>query len=444
MLKGVSLTAVSNDGLGEVTLPLSNQTAIVSAQLYPGDWSLKLNYTDEFNGVRWILDEYALGDLSENETIDADIELSRYVEISGNVYWDFNEDGEYQTGEELDESEVKLDSEEFESLNMTTGSDGKWAFYVPANNNYTINVSRLGFTYNNTLIVEVENTSINKEDLDVSLDADTVFVSGKIDIQYGFESLSDDIITDMSVELITAADEGYERENVDISISVNEDGDIVWNATVAPGKWVFHAEAPNFHMVVYAAFEAEIIDGGEHNTTIKAGGYLPISTRWTDFSGDERDVLTLESTNSTITGLVPLTLTLNEAKWNITVSETAEINECAVDDVKDNQMILDIGKQTIELIKNEISNCETVFWNGPVGVFETKPFHKGTFEIAKFIAEITDKNSLRSFAGGGDTISALDMAAVKDKFSYVSTGGGALLELIEGKKLPGLVALGAL
>ena len=107
-------------------------------------------------------------------------------------------------------------------------------------------------------------------------------------------------------------------------------------------------------------------------------------------------------------------------------------------------MILDIGKQTIELIKNEISNCETVFWNGPVGVFETKPFHKGTFEIAKFIAEITDKNSLRSFAGGGDTISALDMVAVKDKFSYVSTGGGALLELIEGKKLPGLVALGAL
>ena len=126
------------------------------------------------------------------------------------------------------------------------------------------------------------------------------------------------------------------------------------------------------------------------------------------------------------------------------VSETTEINECAVDAVKNNQMILDIGKQTIELIKNEISNCETVFWNGPVGVFETKPFHKGTFEIAKFIAEITDKNSLRSFAGGGDTIYALDMADVKDKFSYVSTGGGALLELIEGKKLPGLVALGAL
>ena len=126
------------------------------------------------------------------------------------------------------------------------------------------------------------------------------------------------------------------------------------------------------------------------------------------------------------------------------ISDTASINECTVNSIKDNHMILDIGKETVELIKSEISKCETVFWNGPVGVFETRPFHWGTFEIAKYIAEITIKNNLRSFAGGGDTISALDMAAVKEKFTYVSTGGGALLELIEGKKLPGLVALGAL
>ena len=126
------------------------------------------------------------------------------------------------------------------------------------------------------------------------------------------------------------------------------------------------------------------------------------------------------------------------------ISDTASINECTVNSIKDNHMILDIGKETVELIKSEISKCETVFWNGPVGVFESSPFHRGTFEIAKYIAEITIKNDLRSFAGGGDTISALDMADVKEKFTYVSTGGGALLELIEGKKLPGLVALGAL
>ncbi|MED5271375.1 MAG: hypothetical protein VX613_00630, partial [Candidatus Thermoplasmatota archaeon] len=76
---------------------------------------------------------------------------------------------------------------------------------------------------------------------------------------------------------------------------------------------------------VYDAFEVEIIEGGVHNTTIKAGGYLPISTRWTDFSGDERDVINLESTNSTIIDPVSLTLTLNDAKWNISVSEEAEV-----------------------------------------------------------------------------------------------------------------------
>ena len=107
-------------------------------------------------------------------------------------------------------------------------------------------------------------------------------------------------------------------------------------------------------------------------------------------------------------------------------------------------MILDIGKNTLELIKNEISKSKTVFWNGPLGVFETSPFDRGTLEIANFIGTLTENNKIRSFAGGGDTIAALDLARVKDKFSYVSTGGGALLELIEGKKLPGLVALGIL
>ena len=89
-------------------------------------------------------------------------------------------------------------------------------------------------------------------------------------------------------------------------------------------------------------------------------------------------------------------------------------------------------------------NSKTVFWNGPAGVFEVSPFHKGTVEIAKYIAELSTKNLLKSFAGGGDTIAALEMADVKNKFSYISTGGGALLELLEGRKLPGLKALNIL
>ncbi|MED5485503.1 MAG: NEW3 domain-containing protein, partial [Candidatus Thermoplasmatota archaeon] len=325
LMKGLSLTAVSNDGLGEVSLPLSNQSGFVSATLFPGDWNLELNYTDSYYRIRWVVEEYQLGQLSENQTVEADITLSRFVEVSGNVYWDFNEDGKFQPSEALENSEVKINSDDFESLNMTTELDGGWSFYVPAKSNYSVEVSRTGFTNNNSLTIEVANESIS-EDLDVSLDADNVSVSGKIEIQYGFsQNLIDAIISEMYVELIPAADEGYDRENVEISFEINEEGDIVWNSSVAPGKWVFHAEASDYLMVVYDAFEVEIIEGGVHNTTIKAGGYLPISTRWTDFSGDERDVINLESTNSTIIDPVSLTLTLNDAKWNISVSEEAEV-----------------------------------------------------------------------------------------------------------------------
>ena len=126
------------------------------------------------------------------------------------------------------------------------------------------------------------------------------------------------------------------------------------------------------------------------------------------------------------------------------ISDKADTKETDIDNIEKQNMILDIGKNTLKLIKNEISKSKTVFWNGPLGVFETSPFDKGTVEIANFIGTLTENNKIRSFAGGGDTISALDLARVKDKFSYVSTGGGALLELIEGKKLPGLVALGIL
>ena len=116
----------------------------------------------------------------------------------------------------------------------------------------------------------------------------------------------------------------------------------------------------------------------------------------------------------------------------------------AIDEVKENNMILDIGPQTIELIKKELSSAKTVFWNGPAGVFEIPPFQVGTLEIAKYIADLSTKNLIKSFAGGGDTIAALEMANVKNEFSYISTGGGALLELLEGRKLPGLKALNIL
>ena len=88
-----------------------------------------------------------------------------------------------------------------------------------------------------------------------------------------------------------------------------------------------------------------------------------------------------------------------------------------------------------------LKNAKTIIWNGPVGAFEISPFDKGTVAIANKIAELTENKGLISIAGGGDTVAALNLAGVSDKLSYVSTAGGAFLEWMEGRELPGVKAL---
>ncbi|MEM6812649.1 MAG: phosphoglycerate kinase [Pseudomonadota bacterium] len=107
----------------------------------------------------------------------------------------------------------------------------------------------------------------------------------------------------------------------------------------------------------------------------------------------------------------------------------------------DDKMAVDIGAQSIEYIKTTLKSCKTILWNGPLGVFEIKPFDHATNEIAHEVAELTKQGSLVSVAGGGDTVAALENAKVSKDFSYISTAGGAFLEWIEGKELPGVAAL---
>ncbi|MCW5745060.1 MAG: phosphoglycerate kinase [Alphaproteobacteria bacterium] len=109
--------------------------------------------------------------------------------------------------------------------------------------------------------------------------------------------------------------------------------------------------------------------------------------------------------------------------------------------VPDDQMILDIGPKSIDALKSELAGCATLVWNGPLGAFEVAPFDAGTSAVAREAAALTQAGKLLSVAGGGDTVAALAHAGVEDKFSYVSTAGGAFLEWLEGKTLPGVAAL---
>ena len=121
----------------------------------------------------------------------------------------------------------------------------------------------------------------------------------------------------------------------------------------------------------------------------------------------------------------------------------ASLRTCNVHEVAVDEMILDIGPQATEALADVLKTCRTLVWNGPLGAFETSPFDTATVALAKSAAALTNEGALISVAGGGDTVAALNLAGVAADFTYVSTAGGAFLEWMEGKDLPGVTALSA-
>ena len=117
------------------------------------------------------------------------------------------------------------------------------------------------------------------------------------------------------------------------------------------------------------------------------------------------------------------------------------LRTCNVHEVADNEMILDCGPASVESLGDVLKTCRTLVWNGPLGAFETPPFDAATVALARMAAALTREGSLVSVAGGGDTVAALHHAGVAQDFTYISTAGGAFLEWMEGRELPGVKAL---
>lgn len=119
----------------------------------------------------------------------------------------------------------------------------------------------------------------------------------------------------------------------------------------------------------------------------------------------------------------------------------ASLRTCNVHEVAADEMILDVGPAAVEALADVLKTCRTLVWNGPMGAFETAPFDAATVALARTAAALTQEGSLVSVAGGGDTVAALNHAGVAGDFSFVSTAGGAFLEWMEGRDLPGVSAL---
>ena len=179
-----------------------------------------------------------------------------------------------------------------------------------------------------------------------------------------------------------------------------------------------------------------IIGGGMANTFLLAQGFfIGASLAEHTLKDSARNILnSAEKAGCRI--LLPIDVVVaKELKVNVK-SFVVQVNECPKA-----SMILDVGPQTVERIKESLLNTETLIWNGPLGAFEITPFDRATSDLANFVSRLSNNNKLVSIAGGGDTLAALKNAEASSGFSYLSTAGGAFLEWMEGKKLPGITAL---
>ncbi len=178
-----------------------------------------------------------------------------------------------------------------------------------------------------------------------------------------------------------------------------------------------------------------IIGGGMTYTFIKAkGGQIGKSLCEEDKLDLARDIIEKAKTNNVNLYFPVDSVNADDFK------NDANTSVSQIDQVPDGMMGLDIGEDSIKLFSDVINNSKTILWNGPMGVFEMEKFAKGTKSIAEAIAKATDKGAF-SLVGGGDSVAAVNKMKVANRVSYVSTGGGAMLEYMEGKTLPGIKAI---
>lgn len=179
-----------------------------------------------------------------------------------------------------------------------------------------------------------------------------------------------------------------------------------------------------------------VIGGGMANTFLNAKGVnVGASLCEHDLAGTANEILAkAEKVGCDI--LLPSHVVLAREFKAGAANRAANVN-----DVKGDEMILDVGPESVTLLKERLATIKTLIWNGPLGAFEIDPFGDGTIAVAREVEKRTKAGALVSVAGGGDTVSALAKAGVTDGLSYISTAGGAFLEWMEGKTLPGVAAL---
>ncbi len=179
-----------------------------------------------------------------------------------------------------------------------------------------------------------------------------------------------------------------------------------------------------------------LIGGGMANTFLAAQGYNVGQSLCEHDLQDTARAILAEAKADSCEIILPVDVVVAREFKEFADNQTVAANACPRD-----SMILDAGPKSIESICKHLDQVKTVIWNGPLGAFELPPFNTATDTVALKVAELTEDGQVLSVAGGGDTVAALKKSGAADSFSYISTAGGAFLEWMEGKTLPGVAAL---
>lgn len=179
-----------------------------------------------------------------------------------------------------------------------------------------------------------------------------------------------------------------------------------------------------------------VIGGAMANTFLKAKGYkIGKSLYEKDLVQETKNIIAKAKENNCEIYLPQDAIVAKELK------DTPDCKVVSIDEVPSDEMILDLGPRTIANLSDKLAECKMVVWNGPLGAFEYRPFDVSSITLAQNLAYLTSKGIIKSVAGGGDVVAALGLSGLTESFTYISTGGGAFLEWLEGKGLPGINVL---
>jgi phosphoglycerate kinase len=179
-----------------------------------------------------------------------------------------------------------------------------------------------------------------------------------------------------------------------------------------------------------------VVAGAMANTFLAAMGFSVGSSLYEPDHLDTARQIIAQTSQVGCTLILP-----QDVRVSLALEPHTQTRVCDLTNITPQERIGDIGPRSIAALESELTKCCTVLWNGPLGAFEIPPFDQGTVAIARYVAALTEKRALTSIAGGGDTVAVLNYAEVTRYFSHVSTAGGAFLEWLEGRSLPGIEAL---